>query len=385
MNKFPARFAFEKKDVLPIIEEVFDFYNKQGLDPGYQGEFEKRYADKFVKFMGGHGYADAVSSGTAAVYVALLSLQLVKGSIVLVSPVTDPGTINAIIIAGLVPKLIDSKVNSYNTSLKEIESRYDNRCRALVVVHIGGVIIEDIEDIRNYCDEKNIYLIEDCAQSHGATTNYGLRAGSFGDISVFSTMYRKNHSTGGSGGVVYTKDFEKFKLIRAFADRGKPFFDDGFEEKNPNTFMFPALNLNLDEISCALGIYSLEKLEETNYKRKVFIQNLTKSLDLNNQICKINEISDGDTPFFWIFKFKEFVSKKIKDRFFKYLSENSIPINQNYSYVACEWNYAKEYYYDDFRTENALDYKSKTFNILFNENFLEKEVEIISKCINSFK
>lgn len=385
MNNFPPRLAYPKKEVMPIIEEVFDFYNKQGLDPGYQGEFEKRYTDKLVDFMGSSGYADAVSSGTAAVYVALKSLELTSDSIVLVSPVTDPGTINAIILAGLIPKLVDSKKNSYNTSLQEIKHRYDDDCKALVVVHIGGIITEDMNQIKSFCDANDLFLVEDCAQSHGAINADGFKAGSFGDISVFSTMYRKNHSTGGCGGVVYTKDFEKYKLIRAYADRGKPFFDDNFDEKNPSSFMFPALNFNLDEISCALGIYSLSKLEEINYKRRVFIEKLSVKLNKNNYICKIVDIKKGDTPFFWTFEFIESFDYSMRDKFFSYLSKNGIPINENYSYVACEWDYAKKYFYDEFQTNNAIKYKNSTFNILFNENFEYENIDFISKIINSFE
>ena len=73
-----------------MVIEVLDYYREREVDPGYQGQFEKLYTDAFVEMMGG-GYADAVATGTSALYVAVAALDLPKGSEVIVSPITDPG------------------------------------------------------------------------------------------------------------------------------------------------------------------------------------------------------------------------------------------------------------------------------------------------------
>ena len=91
----PARFALGDGEV-QMIQEAIAFYRAKKIDPGYQEHFEKLYTDGFVAMMGG-GYADAVASGTAALYVSLAALDLPKGSEVLVSPITDPGTLSAIV------------------------------------------------------------------------------------------------------------------------------------------------------------------------------------------------------------------------------------------------------------------------------------------------
>ena len=87
--------------------------------------------------MGG-GYTDACSSGTTAAYIAISALNLKKGSEVLISPVTDSGPLNAIILLGLKPKLIDSSLNSYNVSLKEFMKRASRKTKAAIIMHIGG-------------------------------------------------------------------------------------------------------------------------------------------------------------------------------------------------------------------------------------------------------
>jgi perosamine synthetase len=97
----PARFALGEAETA-LIHEVLTYYQDKKVDPGYQGAFEKRYTDEFVKFMGG-GYADAVATGTASLYIAVAALDLPAGSEVIVSPITDPGTISSIILNHLVP------------------------------------------------------------------------------------------------------------------------------------------------------------------------------------------------------------------------------------------------------------------------------------------
>ena len=83
-----------------MLQEMLDYYAAEGRDPEYDGLFENQYCETVVEYMRG-GYSDAVCSGTAAVYVALKALELPQGSEVIVSPITDPGSVNPIIIAGI--------------------------------------------------------------------------------------------------------------------------------------------------------------------------------------------------------------------------------------------------------------------------------------------
>jgi len=103
----PGRFAFGDAE-LAAVQDVFSYYRERNLDFGYQGHFEERYCEACVRYLGAPGYADAVATGTAALFVAVAALQLPRGSQVVVSPITDPGTINAIILNGCAPVLMDS-------------------------------------------------------------------------------------------------------------------------------------------------------------------------------------------------------------------------------------------------------------------------------------
>ncbi len=123
--------------------------------------------------------------------------------------------------------------------------------------------------------------------------------GTFGDIAAFSTMYRKAHITGASGGVVYTRDLELFRRALAHADRGKPRWREDFSDRDPSGYLFPALNHNTDEISCAIGIASLARLDKTIMRRQSFVSDLVDKLVDHAQICRPYAHSPTDSPFFY--------------------------------------------------------------------------------------
>ena len=165
-TRMPPRLALGEGEVR-MIEEAVAFYRGQQIDPGYQGHFEKLYTDAFVAAMNG-GYADALATGTSALFVALAALDLPEGSEVLVSPVTDPGTLSAIVLNRLRPRLMDSKPGSYNVGVEQFVTRVTAQTKAAVIVHSIGQACE-IDQIAEAAKSAGIRIVEDCSQSHGAT------------------------------------------------------------------------------------------------------------------------------------------------------------------------------------------------------------------------
>ena len=364
--KFPTRNAFGDTEIA-AINECINYYKEKGIDPGYQGIFEKRYTDVFCQYMGG-GYADAVATGTTALYVAIAALDLPAGSDILVSPITDPGTLSAIILQyRLTPRLMDSKPNSYNIGIEQFLARITPFTRAVVVVHSIGYPVTDIQEIVKEAHARDIHVIEDCSQSHGARVN-GHPVGSFGDMAAFSTMYRKAHVAGSSGGVVYTRDRELYRLTLAHADRGKPSWNEDFNDRDPRQFLFPALNLHTDEISCSIGIASLARLDDTILKRLIFIAELAGRL--NNPY----EYTPNMSPFVYPIIAK----REIADA----LLNKGIPLNPHYQYVVSEWPWIQKYLSDKFDTPNARDIRDRTFCLYLNENYGLKEAAFISTSLN---
>jgi perosamine synthetase len=374
----PARCALGEAEVA-ALQEAIAYYRDQKVDPGYQGVFEKRYTDAFEKFMGGGGYADAVATGTAALYVAVAALRLPPGSEVIVSPVTDPGCLAAIVLNRLVPRLADSTPGSFNMGVKEFVARITPKVRAVMVVHSLGRAA-DVAGIVRAARQNRILVIEDCSQSHGARAE-GIQIGNFGDIAAFSTMYRKSHMTGGSGGVVYSKDVDLFHQALAHADRGKPSWADDFDERNPNQFLFPALNFHSDELSCAIGVASLARLQDTMLRRIAFVAELSGQLKDRARICTPFGYTRDDSPFVYPIVVDRDRIACSKLEFAKAVLAEGIGLNPHYQYLVADWPYLKSYLADDFDTPNARDIRDGSFMLYLNENYGNSEVSDCVKAI----
>jgi dTDP-4-amino-4,6-dideoxygalactose transaminase len=373
----PPRLALgdnERKMVL----EVLDYYRERDIDPGYEGHFEKMYCRAFADMMGG-GYADAVATGTSSLYVAVAALDLPKGSEVLVSPITDPGSLAAIVLNGLKARLMDSKPGSYNVGPEQFAARIGPNVSAVMVVHAAGQATE-IDKIVELAHARGIKVIEDCAQAHGALWR-AKRVGSFGDIAAFSTMYRKAHMTGPSGGVVFTKDLELHRRAVAHADRGKPRWREDFSDRDPSNYLFPALNHNTDEISCAIGLASLARLRSTIIGRLAFVSDFVAKLVDASEVCSPYPFSPTDSPFFYPVMIDCSAITCSKIEFAEAVRAEGIDLNPHYRFVVSDWPYIQPYLADNFELPNAHDVCNRSFNLYLNERYGEREARDAVKAI----
>jgi dTDP-4-amino-4,6-dideoxygalactose transaminase len=376
----PTRFSYGEHEV-KAISDVVEYYKTRDEDPCYQGYFEEKFCSEFSSFMGA-GYTDAVATGTASIFVALQALQLPKGSDVLISPVTDSGPLNCIILLGLNPVVVDSAKGSYNIDLEQFKKRITKNTSALLLVHTGGEPVSDTELIVKEAHKNNIKVLEDCSQATGAIIN-SKRVGTFGDISAFSTMYRKNLIAGSSGGLVFTKDIELYHLALAYADRGKQTWRTDLNQNDPSSALFPALNFNTDEISCAIGSASLKRLQDTIDKRVEFLDYFISLLKKNSKVCSPYNFTKSFSPFFFPIFVDTNKLKCSKVEFAQLLNKNGVSNNAHYGCVISEWEWAKNYYKDSFKAENATEVKENSFNLFLNEKYTKKNAEdIITTLIN---
>ncbi len=380
----PSRQLFGTEE-FQLLKKVFSDSKKSGKDFGYQGKYERMYTDKFCEFQGG-GYADAVSSGTAAVYIALKSLDIKKGSDVIVSPVTDPGGVMPVVLAGYNPIVCDSQPNSYNMGPDQFFKLITDKTKAAIVTHLGGCPA-DIERIRDIANSRNILLIEDCSQAHGALYK-NKRVGTFGNISVFSTMFSKNHATGGCGGIVYTQDERLYWRARAHADRGKDFNSENFDPKDPSQSLFPAFNFNLDELSCAIGYSTLARLQWIINKRYEICNKFERIINESSVLSPVERL-EGTIPSFFFYPVKVDIRKlKISaEEYANILAKNGVWLNPKYKFVVCEWKWMKPYL-KGRRTQNAIDFRNSSFNLLFHEKVDEEYLvhlrDVIYKTLKEY-
>lgn len=322
-------YGTEERDVVcALMDKV-----AQGGAIIYGGPEETAYCEEFAAFQGG-GYADAVNSGSNAVFVALRALELDGGSEVIVSPVSDPGGVMPIPLAGLVPVPADSEPGSFNIGAEQIRQRITPRTRAVVVTHIAG-IAADMEPIMAVAREHDLRVIEDCAQAHGALYK-GAMVGTFGDVGCFSTMFGKHHVTGGQGGLTFTRSEEMWHRLRRHADRGKTFGLPGAVTD------VAALNCNSDDLHCAIGRVQLRKLPAMLQRRREIARRIAAEcaeLRCAEPVACQPENGTESAHWFLFFNFRADACSVEKLRFVEALAAEGLPFAAHYNFPTfrSEW------------------------------------------------
>ncbi len=366
----PVREAFGDAEFSALIEAA-SWYRNRKEDPGYQGKFEQEFCADFVTMLGG-GFADAVATGTASVFVALQALNLPPGSEVIISPVTDSGPLNSIIMLGLKPVLADSYPGSYNIGPEQFEAAITPRTKCLLAVHAAGEPLA-MPEIMRIAEKHGIAVLEDCSQAPGASWN-GKQVGTFGHIAAFSTMYRKSLMSGSSGGVVYTQDEATYRRALAAADRGKQTWRKDINLNDPSHAWFPALNFNTDEFSCAIAQASLRRLPETVSKRVAFAQSLAREITTQCTFAKAPKVLPGMSPFYLPIPVDTGRLPISKNAFAQEIAAEGIPLLPQYGCLIADWPWAHQFLPTNSATPNAVEFKNQSFNLFLNERYGEQEL-----------
>lgn len=319
---FPARGHIDAEEKA-AVDALFDRAIATGEPPGYNGDEENAYCEAFSAYMGG-GYTDAVSSGTAGLYVALRALDLAPFGEVIVGAVTDPGGMMPIPLLNLIPIVADTTPDGYNTGLTQVDACFSPRTRAVVIPHIGGEPA-DVAPIVEAAHARDVPVIEDCSQAHGATID-GRMIGTFGDLAVFSTMFGKHHSSGGQGGLVFTRDASRYRAVRRASDRGKPFFLPEGE-----TNVIASLNLNASDLAGAIGRVQLRKLPEALRRRRTVVARLAEGMASLPSV-HVPEPIAGAAPSYWFLRvrFEPEIVRVDKARFCEALRAEGLPVASDY-------------------------------------------------------
>jgi len=233
------------------INAVVDVLKSGMLAHGKEVEaFEREFADYLgVK----HGVA--VANGTSALDIALKSLGIGPSDEVITTPFTFIASATSILFQGARPVFADIDPKTYNLDPAEVLEKITDRTKAVLVVHLYGQPA-DMRAFREIADDYGLYLIEDCAQAHGAEFE-GQKVGTFGHVAAFSFYPTKNMTTG-EGGMVVTGD-------DGLAERARRLRNHGQSEKYLHVEL--GYNLRMTNIAGALGRVQLRKLDEWNAVR----------------------------------------------------------------------------------------------------------------------
>ena len=184
---------------------------------GCEGKlFEAEFAERF-----GARHAVALANGTLALELAFEALEIPPGSDVVVAPRTFLASASAAVARGLRPVFADVDPESGNVTAETVQAALTPGTKAIVCVHLAGWPCE-MEGINALAESEGLRVVEDCAQSHGATLD-GRPAGTFGDAAAWSFCQDKIMSTGGEGGMLTTDDEAVWRRAWAYKDHGKSF------------------------------------------------------------------------------------------------------------------------------------------------------------------
>lgn len=249
------------------IDAVVDALRK-GEVSGTFGTYLQDFENQFAAYVGCK-YGIAVNSGSSALHLAVAALDLAKGDEVLVSSSTNIATALAALHNGAVPVPVDSESVTWNLNLDLIEELITPKTRAIIPVHLYGHPV-DMDRLMEIARKHNLVVIEDCAESHGATVR-GKMTGGFGDMACFS-FYANKVITTGEGGMITTSNEEYAKKLRLL--RNLAFMEPRFRHE------LAGFNFRMPGFVAALGLAQFRKIDQiVEQKRRVaarYNQNLSK-------------------------------------------------------------------------------------------------------------
>jgi perosamine synthetase len=235
----------EKKAVIEVLDSGMLIAGKQVK------EFEEKFADYC-----GCEHAVAVNSGTAALHAALYALGIGPGDEVITTPFTFIATANPILMQGANVVFADIDPYTYNISPESIKEKITPRTKAIITVDLYGNMC-DYDAIQDIAKKNNLYIVEDCAQAHGAEYD-GKKAGTFGDVACFSFYPSKNMMTG-EGGMLVTNNLRLAERAELFRNHGQTSLYE-YEDLGYNYRMM--------NIQAAIGLEQLKKIDSMIEKRR---------------------------------------------------------------------------------------------------------------------
>lgn len=256
----------EKQEVSDVLETGVLF--RYGFDATRNGHWKSKTFENELCKRTGAGYAHICSSGTAALSIALASCGIGAGDEVIVPPFTFVATVEAVLNAGAVPVFAEID-ETLCLDPDDLENRITSKTKAVLPVHMCGAMAR-IREIKDFCDQKGLVLIEDACQALGATAG-GKHLGTFGNMGCFSFDPVKT-ITCGEGGAVITDSQDLYKTADAYADHGHDHIgNDRGLEGHP----ILGANYRISELNAAVGLAQLRKLDailETQRKNKNTIE-----------------------------------------------------------------------------------------------------------------
>lgn len=259
----PAWPVFEKDEIDAVNEVLLS-----GKVNQWTGNKVISFQEAYSQYLG-NSHVIALANGSVAIELALLAFNVGKGDEVIVTPRSFMASATSVNLVGAKPVFADVDYDSQNITAKTISKRITKNTKAIIAVHLAGQPCE-MQSIMELAEAHNLYVIEDCAQAHGAEIN-DQPVGTFGHAGTYSFCQDKIMSTGGEGGLTVFKDKSHWNWAWSFKDHGKD-YDTVFKKEHPPGFRWLhkiiGTNWRMTEMQAAIGICQLAKLPNWQRRRE---------------------------------------------------------------------------------------------------------------------
>ncbi len=334
-------------------------------------EFE-RDLEKYL----GVNNAIACGSGTDALQIALMSLELNPGEEIITTDFTFAATIEVILLLGLKPILVDIDPKTFNIDPNKVKEALTKKTKAIIPVHLFGQI-SNMDEILNIAKENKLFIIEDNAQSMGSTYTFlngeKKKAGTIGDIGTTSFFPSKNLGAYGDGGAIFTDNNEFADRIRAISNHGmyKRYYHD-----------LLGVNSRLDSLQAAILKVKLKYLDSYNQKRQNAANEYNNALkNHENIITPFHNISRSSHVYH---QYTIRVTNSDRDKLAEHLSGDNIPYGIYYPLPLHKQKaYQNDSYIEDnFKVTNKM--VNEVISLPMHSELDENQIDYISSSIKSF-
>lgn len=352
--------------------------------PLTQGNYQNRFQEKFASYIGSE-FAFALNNATAALEIAAQMCQFKDKDEFICPSHTFTASAYPFVKKGGTPIWADIDKNTRVVTLESIKKCVTSKTKAIVVVHLYGFIIPDIQKIADFAKENSILLIEDVAQAMGTSID-DKKAGTFGDFGVFSFHSHKNITTLGEGGMLVVKEKKYADIIPMLRHNGHCLWE--FEREN---YWTPAMgnvdlpslngeylmpnNYCLGEVECALGIELLDRLDQINEEKRVRAIRFIEALEKYD----ILEFHKEDSIKHNYHLLVAYVKDNKRDIFIKKMSEEKLIQCVVQYYPLNRYDFYKKLGFGKADCPNADDFFDNMVSIPFNHMLSDEEIEYILK------
>lgn len=348
--------------------ELRDAFNRVYTRSWYiEGEEDEKFENAFARYCNTR-YCVGTGNGLDALMLALKALGIEDGDEVIVPSNTYIATALAVTYVGAKPVLVEPDIRTFNIDPNRIESAITRKTKAIMPVHLYGQPC-DMDPIIDIAKNYNLYIVEDCAQAHGAKYK-GKVIGSFGDVAGFSFYPGKNLGALGDAGAAVTNDEELAKKIRALGNYGSDY-------KYHHIYL--GNNSRLDEMQAAFLSAKLPHLDKMNEERRKIARLYLEGI--NNQEVNLPYIPDYAEPVWHIFGIRCKRRKELE----KWLNDAGIGTNKHYPIPIHLQECYKELGYKENDYPVAQEISETELSLPMYYGMNEQEVGYIIDTINHFR